>query len=818
MSYQNNLLQARYRILHELGSGGMGVVYAAEDTRLSSKRVAIKALSMAGIAPDDQAAAQQDFQKEAQMLAQLEHPGLTRVSDFFSEGNQWYLVMEYVQGETLDIAAQKQVGRLSEQVAVIWMEQLCDVLEYLHNRNPPVIFRDLKPSNIMLTVDGRIKLIDFGIARFFKPGQTQDTRNMGTPGFAAPEQYGKGQTDGRSDIYSLGVTLHTLLTDYDPAQTPFMLPAARTLNPALSPAIEQVIQRATQLNATQRFSTAREMRQRLPVQHVSSVSVSSPTPHRVVPSAKMTKTVTPVTSSETVVASPGLWLILPGLFLFFLLRWWPMLRTVWLSLQDYDVLSPAKWIGGENYVQMLTADKLNFAAMSHTLYSTIAGLVLVFGLWRVLEHNYRGGHRPPRWLAAVAAAPLAFFSPVGTSLVWRAMGVPESGPLYPLISWVSRDSALTSLILVDALHASAFAASLGIVLYAMTPQVTVLSKRATQGIGAVLLAVAAASGMQSFHWSNVITQGGPSYATWTWSLAGYTQSFMYFRLGYGASYATMLLILLIVLAYWLWRVLARSGLCLEPNLAQHNTPSVRGSGPGIVILGLMPAIILLLPLVLTVLIRFPGASLSEQSDLWLRWGLNSVLPILVVWIAQLPIAALMAYGIAGRHWNNSAMEKPMVFLLILTTLTSVSVISISLFLTTRNLYWLNTPLGLSLPSLTSGATTVIFLLFFIGVFASHGSVISLTSALKSLWPLYMVTGIAGTLTAIRAFYWPLLIANSPHIFPLEVGLLYAERSAPASLSTTQLALFPILLTGFPFALALAISVYLLAAKVRLTSS
>ena len=135
-----------------------------------------------------------------------------------------------------------------------------DVLAYLHSQNPPVIFRDLKPGNIMITPQGQVKLIDFGIARLFKPGKTGDTQQMGTRGYAPPEQYGQGQqTDARSDIYSLGVMLHEALTRHDPASTPFRLPPVRQLNPAVSAELEQIIARATQPNMQQRYQSAAEV-------------------------------------------------------------------------------------------------------------------------------------------------------------------------------------------------------------------------------------------------------------------------------------------------------------------------------------------------------------------------------------------------------------------------------------------------------------------------------------------------------------------------------------------------------------------------------
>ena len=261
------LLQKRYRILRKIGGGGMGTVYLAEDARLQGRRCAIKEMSPAQLAPGDRNWSIEAFRQEAQMLANLDHPGLTRVTDFFAEGGCWYLTMDYVEGETLEARlARARHGRLSVDEALRIMRQLFEVLTYLHNREPQVIFRDLKPANIMLTDGNEVKLIDFGIARFFKPGQTQDTVQLGTPGYAAPEQYGGlSQSDPRTDIYSLGAVLHQMVTGYDPttAASPFPLPDPRSVMPNLSPHIADVIVRATQMRPALRYGTIPEMRQAL---------------------------------------------------------------------------------------------------------------------------------------------------------------------------------------------------------------------------------------------------------------------------------------------------------------------------------------------------------------------------------------------------------------------------------------------------------------------------------------------------------------------------------------------------------------------------
>ena len=285
MLIMGTLLQGRYGIVRQIGGGGMGVVYLAEDTRLAGRRCAIKEMSPAQLPPQDRTWATNAFRQEAQMLANLKHHGLTPVTDFFPEGGNWYLVMDFVEGETLEERLEKAPeGRLPLSEALNVTRQLCDVLEYLHSQHPPVVFRDLKPGNVMLTPQGEVKLIDFGIARFFKMGQTRDTINLGTPGYAAPELFGGlGQSDPRSDVYSLGALLLHMVTGYDPvlAVTPFPLPAAGSLMPGLPPYVEEVISRATQLSPDSRYSSVGELRQVLlsPVQTVRSPITPTKSPY-----------------------------------------------------------------------------------------------------------------------------------------------------------------------------------------------------------------------------------------------------------------------------------------------------------------------------------------------------------------------------------------------------------------------------------------------------------------------------------------------------------------------------------------------------------
>lgn len=242
----------------------MGSVYLATDRRLSTARWAVKEMSDAAItSPLERQQASDIFRQEAELLASLSHSNLPRVTDHFQEGGKNYLVMEFVPGETLlDYCQRLGTPRPLNEV-LGWAGQLCDVLDYLHSQHPPVIFRDLKPANIILTPNGTLKLIDFGIARLFKPGQSHDTQAFGTMGYSAPEQYGHGQTDARSDVYSLGVMLHQLLTGFDPAAAPFRLPAANQVNPAVPDSIAATLARATHNDPDQRFGSTGEMRQAL---------------------------------------------------------------------------------------------------------------------------------------------------------------------------------------------------------------------------------------------------------------------------------------------------------------------------------------------------------------------------------------------------------------------------------------------------------------------------------------------------------------------------------------------------------------------------
>ncbi len=257
MLQPDTVLASRYKVVGKLGKGGMGAVYQVFDTRLTGKQWAMKELSDAAILdPQERQHTIEAFKHEATLLASLNHLNLTRVVDYFQENNKYYLVMDLVEGNTLEELLLARTTPFPESTVIGWALQLCEVLEYLHNQNPPIIFRDLKPSNIMFDQDGHIRLIDFGVARLFKPGKSKDTASFGTAGYAPPEQYGKGQTDARSDLYALAATLHHLLTLRDPADTPFKFAAIQSINPQVSQNTSEVIHTALQMEPANRWQTA----------------------------------------------------------------------------------------------------------------------------------------------------------------------------------------------------------------------------------------------------------------------------------------------------------------------------------------------------------------------------------------------------------------------------------------------------------------------------------------------------------------------------------------------------------------------------------
>ncbi|MHB2016367.1 MAG: protein kinase domain-containing protein [Candidatus Xenobia bacterium] len=262
------VLQNRYAVMDIIGRGGMGTVYEAEDQQLANKRIAVKELVVLATDAAEKERVAGQFHRETELLSGLEHPGVVAITDAFEENNRYYLVMSLVHGRSLHRLVAEGLPTIAD--ALDWMLQLCDVLQYLHDRTPPVIFRDLKPSNIMLDERGAVRLIDFGISKLLAPDSRTSTliQGAGTVGYSPPEQYA-GTTDQRSDIYAMGATLYNLLTGQTPAfcleriQGTTELVPLQTLNPAVRPALAQVVERMLALPPDQRYQSALEVRQAL---------------------------------------------------------------------------------------------------------------------------------------------------------------------------------------------------------------------------------------------------------------------------------------------------------------------------------------------------------------------------------------------------------------------------------------------------------------------------------------------------------------------------------------------------------------------------
>src|SRR6266849_1636547 len=259
---EGHLLDGRYRVKKVLGVGGMGRVYLANDTRLANRPVAVKEMIVGEGLHEKKAI--EDFAREARVLAPLSHPGIPNLIDYFVEKSRHYLVMEYIDGGDLQswLDSQGPNGRVPESKVLRWGRQILDVLSFLHAQKPPIVYRDLKPANIMIDKNGRAMLIDFGIARFLPPGGRGT--QIGSVGYAPPEQY-LGKMEPRSDLYSLAAAMHHLLTGRDPQlEPPFSFPPIRQLAPEVSEQTGRVIMQALDKDVEKRPPSARDMRDALP--------------------------------------------------------------------------------------------------------------------------------------------------------------------------------------------------------------------------------------------------------------------------------------------------------------------------------------------------------------------------------------------------------------------------------------------------------------------------------------------------------------------------------------------------------------------------
>jgi outer membrane protein assembly factor BamB/tRNA A-37 threonylcarbamoyl transferase component Bud32 len=265
MLQPGQVLQNRYRILGTLGIGGMGAVYQARDLHFPSVTKLCAVKEMINVATDQGLREQmtRNFEREAEILATLSHPAVPQIYDYFSFGDRAYLVMEYIQGKDLEAVMNSIEQLLPVEQVRKWAIEICDVLHYLHTHQPPIIFRDMKPSNIMIDHHQRVRLIDFGIAKAFQPGGKQTM--IGTEGYSPPEQY-KGEASPAGDIYALGATLHHLLTGSDPRLEPpfsFEDRPVRSLNPEVSDRLASIVMRSLDYDVGKRFPNAEIMKEAL---------------------------------------------------------------------------------------------------------------------------------------------------------------------------------------------------------------------------------------------------------------------------------------------------------------------------------------------------------------------------------------------------------------------------------------------------------------------------------------------------------------------------------------------------------------------------
>ncbi len=248
------MLLGRYQRIDELGRGGTARVYLVYDRR-EKRYLAVKELPRF-LETGDGRLINMELSAEVQLLRRLYHPALPHILEVTATKDTLFIVMDYVEGKTLEQVLRERT-RCTEKEVVSWGIQLCRLLIYLHGQNPPVIYRDLKPANIMLQPDGRLKLIDFGTARVYKVNAKQDTVRLGTRGYCAPEQLSpKGQSDARTDIYSLGVTMYVLLTGHYPIDPPYEICPIREWNPNYSKQLEKIIRKCTRQNPKKRYQTS----------------------------------------------------------------------------------------------------------------------------------------------------------------------------------------------------------------------------------------------------------------------------------------------------------------------------------------------------------------------------------------------------------------------------------------------------------------------------------------------------------------------------------------------------------------------------------
>ena len=261
MTELGTVLDGKYEILKQVGKGGMSIVYLAMDNRLN-KQWAVKEIKNDGSKSTETLL--KGLEREANILKNVDHPVLPRIVDIINENGTIYVIMDFVEGKPLSDVL-KTEGAQSQRDVIEWGRALASALDYLHSMNPPIIYRDMKPSNVMLKPDGSVKLIDFGTAKEYIIENNADTTALGTRGYAAPEQFGDAQghgiynTDARTDIYNLGATLYHLVTGKNPCEPPYEIKPIRQWNPALSSGLEQIIIKCCQPNPNDRYQSCSEL-------------------------------------------------------------------------------------------------------------------------------------------------------------------------------------------------------------------------------------------------------------------------------------------------------------------------------------------------------------------------------------------------------------------------------------------------------------------------------------------------------------------------------------------------------------------------------
>lgn len=332
---QQALFDGKYKILKTLGKGGTSSVFLAENVRLGTLWAIKEIHKQQGQAIH--------FLTEPHVLKNLRHPALPRIFDIIENEDTLYLIQDYIEGMTLDALILKE-GPIAEQKLIEWALEICDVYSYLHGQKPnPIIYRDMKPGNLIVDQQGRIKLIDFGIAREFKTDSPNDTVCLGTRGYAAPEQYGTSQTDPRSDIYSLGVTLYHALTGNGPNDPPYELVSLTEIGGSWSTDLGRIIDKAMKGNPDQRYQTALEMHNALSRAGKATAAEKSLPGNRVIQKGLAAglgivgslfafgglKALVFTDLGDTLVKTKGLLELIPGLLLLFLCSWLWTGRLPW---------------------------------------------------------------------------------------------------------------------------------------------------------------------------------------------------------------------------------------------------------------------------------------------------------------------------------------------------------------------------------------------------------------------------------------------------------------------------------------------------------